>query len=150
MAQTAGGILAPMPTLGEQNPQPGDTAFLKADSPIGWGISLFEGGPFSHVGTVTDKGLASTNFGKNSGYEDLGKYRNRGAYVSTRYRGNQSVINAAKALSDQSPKIRYGFTPGQKVCSTITASALNKVDRGWWGIGPNSQLNVIQTYGEDQ
>jgi RHS repeat-associated protein len=150
MAQTVGGILAPMPTLGEQNPQPGDTAFLKADSPVGWGISLFEGGPFSHVGTVTDKGLASTNFGKNSGYEDLGKYRNRGAYVSTRYRGNQSVINAAKALSDQSPKIRYGFTPGQKVCSTITASAINKADRGWWGIGPNSQLNVIQTYGEEQ
>ncbi|MGD0336366.1 MAG: RHS repeat-associated core domain-containing protein [Candidatus Omnitrophota bacterium] len=149
MAETVGGILGPMPTLGEQNPQPGDTVFLKADSPVGWGISLFEGGPFSHVGTVTDQGLASTNFGKNSGFEDLGQYSNRGAYVSTRYRGNQSVINAAAALSNQSPKIKYGFFPGQKVCSTITASALNKGNGGWWGIGPNSELKVMKTYGEE-
>ncbi|MCX5697566.1 MAG: FG-GAP-like repeat-containing protein [Candidatus Omnitrophica bacterium] len=149
MADTVGGILGPMPTLGEQDPQPGDIAFLKANSSPGWGISLFEGGPFSHVGTVTDKGLASTNFGEDSGYVDLGKYSNRGAYVSTRYRGNQSVINAAMALSNQSPKIRYGFFFGQKVCSTITVSALNKGDRGWWGIGPNSQFNVMKTYGEE-
>ncbi|MDP2922026.1 MAG: toxin TcdB middle/N-terminal domain-containing protein [Candidatus Omnitrophota bacterium] len=150
MAETIGGILAPMSSLGEQNPQPGDVAFLKADSPVGLGISLFEGGPFSHVGIVTDKGLASTNFGKNSGYEDLGQYSNRSAYVSTRYRGSQSVINAATAMANVIPKIQYGFFPGQKVCSTITAAALNNAGYGgWYGIGPNSQQKMIRMYGEN-
>jgi hypothetical protein len=150
IANTIGGILAPMSTIGEQNPQKGDVVYLKADSPVGLGISLLEGGPFSHVGIVTDKGLASTNFGKNSGYENLDDYSKRGAYVSTRYRGNKSVINAAMALGDVSPKMQYGFSPGQKVCSTFTAAALNNAGYGgWYGVGPNSQQRIIRMYGEN-
>jgi RHS repeat-associated protein len=153
-ARTVGGILAPMSRFSPENTQAGDIAYFKANSPQGLAIALLEGGPFSHVGTITEGGetgqLASTTFGGDSGYKRSSDYKGRGSYVSTRYRGNQSVINAAKALANTTPKIKYGFFPGQKVCSTITAAGLNKAGyAGWYGIGPNSQLNIIRMYGED-
>ena len=143
--ETVGGILAPGEKFNANNAKEGDIVYLKPDSLQGLLISLFEGGPFSHVGIVARDSsgnltLASTNFKGDNGYTPLSKYEKRGAFVSTRFRGNKSVINAAKALATQPPRISYGFFPGQKVCSTITAAALNNAGyRGWYGIGPNTQ-----------
>ncbi|MBL7130968.1 MAG: hypothetical protein ISS45_06180 [Candidatus Omnitrophica bacterium] len=151
MGQTVGGILAPTQTLGTQNPQGGDVIYLKPDSPVGWFISLFGGGVFSHTGImVSPTEMAhSTWGGKGAGtvdFETNKRYLSRGVYVSRRFRGNKAVINAARALATQTPQIKYSFFGG-KVCSTFNAAAFNRAGhRGWYGIGPNSQAQYRQFY----
>jgi len=141
-----------MPTLGEQNPQPGDIAFLKADGPVGWGISLFEGGPFSHAQILTDNGnWVSATPGRGVSSYPKASYDNRPGVIVKKFRGNQNVINAAKAETVAKPPLKYNYVFGGRgrVCSTACGNAIS-VGRGvsWTGIGPNSQYNTFKTYGE--
>ena len=150
MASTVGGLMAPMPKLSQQEVEPGDLVFVKPGKMdfIGWGISLFEGGVFSHVGLVVDnKNMMSAGPQKGVGYQELKHYQDRQARISSRFRGNQNVINAANSLAVS--KASYGFGINQKVCSTACGSAISRgTGQGWTGIGPNSQYVLYKSNGE--
>ena len=150
---TAVELALPMPTIGEQNPQSGDTVYYKPDSITGVFISLFEGGPFSHNGIMVDnENMAHASIGGGGEIVNIEKqgYTKRQGAISKRFRGNQKVITAATALTTQyNGHSRYGFLPNQKVCSTLNAAAYNNAGyKGWYGIGPNSQFKITKTYGE--
>ena len=158
LAATAGGLLAPMPTLGQQDVQKGDAIYLKPDGPVNALISFFEGGVFSHTGTMVSKTeMVQSSIGDNGvRIVNTERYKGRGAYVSQRFRGNQEVVNQALTVANRQ-KINYGFLPGQKVCSTCNAYVYNKAgNSGWYGIGPNSQasgmgysqFHITRMYGE--
>ncbi|MBF0569829.1 MAG: VCBS repeat-containing protein, partial [Candidatus Omnitrophica bacterium] len=74
-----GGDFAPMEKMSAQNVAEGDIVYFQPDSLSGIAISLFDGGPFSHVGTVV-RGpdgslvLASTTIDQNSGPAPPRKY----------------------------------------------------------------------------
>ncbi len=152
MAQTIGGILAPMDTVKNQNVQPGDLAFMKADGIFGLGIALLEGGPFSHVKILTDTGNWVSALPK-AGVSTFSKasYDNKQAVVLKGFRGNQSVIHAAKSLAASNPPLPYNYVlfGRGRVCSTACGSAISMGGgRQWTGIGPNSQYNTLKMYGD--
>jgi len=153
MASTTGELLTPMPKIGNQEKQPGDLVYAKPDGPtdfVGLFVSFFEGGPFSHVGLVTDNAHMASAGPKNGvGLQNLSDYANRQGKVLKNFRGNKDVVGAANALAKTTPKMTYGFFGNRRVCSTTTASAINKGGhQGWAGIGPNAQFRIFNTYGE--
>jgi RHS repeat-associated protein len=148
MAETAGGLIAPMPTAKQQNAQPGDIGVFKADGVFGVGIAFFEGGPFSHAKIMTDTGKwVSATPGRGVRYYSTSDYENRSAVILQTFRGNRSIINAAKQLTVAN--LGYGWFGQNRVCSTTVASAINKGGyRGWAGLGPNSVYRTFISYGE--
>lgn len=117
---SVGQMLAPMASLGQQDHQGGDIAYLKPENLLTAMIPMFEGGgPFSHTITLTGNGMMahSTLGGGAQAVPISQEYLNRGAYISKRFRGNQGFINAA-AIN------RAGYS-------------------GWYGIGPNSQARGL-------
>jgi hypothetical protein len=145
-------LAVPAETIAEQNPQPGDLAFMKPRNPLTALISIFEGGSFSHVKMLDDTGRwISATPGKGVDYFSYDAYSGRRGKVVRRFRGNQRVIAVAKAQAVTNPPLPYNYVVGGRgrVCSTACGNAIS-VGAGvkWTGIGPNSQYNTFRSYGE--
>lgn len=150
--QTLGGILAPMKALGKHDLQKGDVVYLKPENFLTALISFIDGGVFSHTGIYLGDGeMAHSTLNGGSGIVDVVGYKDRGAYIDKRFRGNKKITKIAAQLANRS--IGYGFLPGQKVCSTFNAAVFNQAGyQGWYGIGPNSQssyqqFEIMRSYG---
>jgi len=145
-------LALPMKTIDNQDIQGGDLVFIKAQDPLGALIAFVEGGAFSHVGTVIDsKRMVSATPGGGVTYQSFEKFKGRQVRVNSRFRGNQQVIQAAKAQTVAKPPLTYNYVVGGRgrICSTCVGNAIS-VGTGiaWTGIGPNSQYNTFKTFGE--
>lgn len=147
---TATELLMPMEKLANQEVKPGDLAFMKPDSALGYLISFFEGGAFSHVKLAIDnEHFMSATPQKGVNVFKIKDYSDRQTRILKNFRGDQRVINAAKNLSVSKLPYNYVILERGKVCSTSCGNAIS-VGTGisWTGIGPNSQYNVFKSYGE--
>jgi len=146
-------LMMPMETVKNQDVQPGDLAYMKADGLVGHAIAFFEGGAFSHVKVLTEQNQwVSATPGKGVSTYSKDSYNNRQARIISKFRGNQNVINAAKALAASKPPMSYNYVilgGNGRVCSTTCGNAISVgANIPWTGIGPNSQYNTFKSYGE--
>jgi len=136
----------------EQEIKGGDLVFMKAQDPLGYLISFFEGGAFSHVGMAVDsKRMVSATPKEGVTYQEFKFFKGRQVTVNQRFRGNQNVINAAKAQTVAKPPLTYNYViwGRGRVCSTTTGNAISEgAGVSWTGIGPNAQYNTFKSYGE--
>ncbi|PIY82390.1 MAG: hypothetical protein COY78_06955, partial [Candidatus Omnitrophica bacterium CG_4_10_14_0_8_um_filter_44_12] len=149
---TAAGLAMPMDQIKNQDVQPGDIAYMKADGVLGYGIAFLEGGPFSHVKILSDSNnWVSALPRAGVGTFSKASYDDQQAIILRGFRGNKNVINAARAETVAKPPLKYNYVFGGRgrVCSTTCGNAVS-VGGGpsWTGIGPNSQYNTLKTYGE--
>lgn len=138
------GMLLPDPTIGEQNPQPGDLIFYKAGADLsGAVLAPIQGAAKGHDAIAVGGGYQSDSHidgGVNMRKIDSSR---QGRVVKWAGSGNQKFIALAVQYGKES-SIGYWLGPNREICSTFVGRVAGGAGLSVPGFSPSSQYNNIQ------